>query len=313
MPIVPGTTEPVDDRRGRGEDRRGDRLPDRGQGRGRRRRQGLPRRARAGQARRRVRGRRARGREVLLRRDRLPRALPARPAPRRGPGARRRARQRDPPRRARLLDPAPPPEADRGVAGAARRRGAARADRPDRDRGGARGRLPRRGDDRGPAAGRRVLLPRDEHARPGRALRDRGDDRASTSCASRSGSRPASRCRSPRTRSCCAATRSSAGSTPRTPRRTSRPRPGTVTRYREPSGPGVRVDSGVLAGSEITPLYDPMVAKLIVWDVDREAATRRMARALEEFEIEGVQDADPVPQGDHGLGAVGEGARRAAT
>jgi acetyl-CoA/propionyl-CoA carboxylase, biotin carboxylase, biotin carboxyl carrier protein len=71
------------------------------------------------------------------------------------------------------------------------------------------------------------------------------------------------------------------------------PAPGTVTRYREPSGPGVRVDSGVLAGSEITPLYDPMVAKLIVWDVDRETATRRMARALEEFEIEGVRTLIP--------------------
>ena len=52
------------------------------------------------------------------------------------------------------------------------------------------------------------------------------------------------------------------------------PAPGTVTRYREPAGPGVRVDSGVLAGSEITPLYDPMVAKLIVWDT---IARRRRA------------------------------------
>jgi acetyl-CoA/propionyl-CoA carboxylase biotin carboxyl carrier protein len=66
------------------------------------------------------------------------------------------------------------------------------------------------------------------------------------------------------------------------------PAPGTVTHYREPSGPGVRVDSGVLSGSEITPLYDPMVAKLIVWDADRERATQRMLRALKEFEIEGV-------------------------
>ena len=65
------------------------------------------------------------------------------------------------------------------------------------------------------------------------------------------------------------------------------PAPGTITAYREPSGPGVRVDSGVLAGSEISPLYDPMVAKLICWDTDRAAATRRMARALEEFEIDG--------------------------
>jgi len=71
------------------------------------------------------------------------------------------------------------------------------------------------------------------------------------------------------------------------------PAPGTVTRYREPSGPGVRVDSGVLAGSEITPLYDPMVAKLIVWDVDRESATRRMTRALHEFDIDGVRTLIP--------------------
>jgi acetyl-CoA/propionyl-CoA carboxylase biotin carboxyl carrier protein len=71
------------------------------------------------------------------------------------------------------------------------------------------------------------------------------------------------------------------------------PAPGTVTYYREPSGPGVRVDSGVVSGSEITPLYDPMVAKLIVWDADREKATRRMVRALEEFEIEGVRTLIP--------------------
>jgi acetyl-CoA/propionyl-CoA carboxylase biotin carboxyl carrier protein len=49
----------------------------------------------------------------------------------------------------------------------------------------------------------------------------------------------------------------------------------------------------VLAGSEITPLYDPMVAKLIVWDTDREAATRRMARALEEFDVDGVRTLIP--------------------
>ena len=58
------------------------------------------------------------------------------------------ARQRRPPRRTRLLDPAPPPEADRGIAGAAGRRGAARAHRQDRRRRRARGRLPRRGNDR---------------------------------------------------------------------------------------------------------------------------------------------------------------------
>jgi acetyl-CoA/propionyl-CoA/long-chain acyl-CoA carboxylase, biotin carboxylase, biotin carboxyl carrier protein len=67
------------------------------------------------------------------------------------------------------------------------------------------------------------------------------------------------------------------------------PAPGRITHYREPTGPGVRVDSGVGEGSEISPLYDPMVAKLIVHDVDREHARRRMLRALGEFEIDGVQ------------------------
>jgi acetyl-CoA/propionyl-CoA carboxylase biotin carboxyl carrier protein len=63
------------------------------------------------------------------------------------------------------------------------------------------------------------------------------------------------------------------------------PAPGRIGAYREPAGPGVRVDSGVGPGDEISPMYDPMVAKLIVWDADREQASARMFRALEEYEI----------------------------
>ena len=71
------------------------------------------------------------------------------------------------------------------------------------------------------------------------------------------------------------------------------PAPGKIRAYREPTGPGVRVDSGVGAGGEVSPMYDPMVAKLIVWDADREQATKRMLRALDEYEIEGLKTLIP--------------------
>ena len=66
------------------------------------------------------------------------------------------------------------------------------------------------------------------------------------------------------------------------------PAPGRITAYHEPSGPGVRVDSGIEAGDEVSGLYDPMIAKLIVHDTDRRRAIARMLRALSEFRIEGT-------------------------
>jgi acetyl-CoA/propionyl-CoA carboxylase, biotin carboxylase, biotin carboxyl carrier protein len=71
------------------------------------------------------------------------------------------------------------------------------------------------------------------------------------------------------------------------------PAPGQIGNYREPSGPFVRVDSGAETGYAVLPLYDPMIAKLIVWDVDREASTRRMLRALSEYELEGIKTLIP--------------------
>ena len=74
------------------------------------------------------------------------------------------------------------------------------------------------------------------------------------------------------------------------------PAPGRVGSYREPSGPFVRVDSGAEEGYEVLPLYDPMIAKLIVWDVDRDASTRRMLRALGEYEVAGLKTLIPFHQ-----------------
>ena len=66
------------------------------------------------------------------------------------------------------------------------------------------------------------------------------------------------------------------------------PAPGTVTRFRPPLGPGVRVDTAVGTGSEIPPYYDSLIAKVIVLDEDRPAAIARAVRALEELVVEGI-------------------------
>src|SRR5690606_10369700 len=69
---------------------------------------------------------------------------------------------------------------------------------------------------------------------------------------------------------------------------------GTITGYREPSGPGVRMDSGVAAGTVVGSDFDPMLAKLIVWGPDRETALARSRRALDEFVLDGVATLLPL-------------------
>jgi acetyl-CoA carboxylase, biotin carboxylase subunit len=72
------------------------------------------------------------------------------------------------------------------------------------------------------------------------------------------------------------------------PRHDFRPAPGTVTRFRPPLGPWVRVDTHVVEGYVIPPYYDSLVAKVIVWAEDRPAALGRARQALTEFELDGV-------------------------
>ncbi len=72
------------------------------------------------------------------------------------------------------------------------------------------------------------------------------------------------------------------------------PNPGTLIRYREPGGPGIRVDSGVVQGSEISQYYDNLIAKLIVTGSDRNQVIARAQRALNEYEIQGLETTIPA-------------------
>ncbi len=93
-----------------------------------------------------------------------------------------------------------------------------------------------------------------------------------------------------------------------------RPAPGTIERYREPAGLGVRVDAAAAAGTTIAPDYDSLVAKLIVWAPTREQAQARLRRAIDDYTITGVpttlgflralNDAPAVADGTYGTATL---------
>ena len=74
------------------------------------------------------------------------------------------------------------------------------------------------------------------------------------------------------------------------------PSPGEITSVYQPGGPGTRVDTHIYAPYKISPFYDSLIAKLIVWGINREEAIQRLKRALSEFVVEGIKTTIPFHQ-----------------
>ena len=159
---------------------------------------------------------------------------------------------------------------------------------------------------------RRVLLHGDEHPAAGRAPGDRDDHRPRPGRVAAARRLRGSRCRWRRSSLPSTATRSRRASTRRTRRAISCPPPAASSTCACPtSSAHVRIDSGVREGDEIGVYYDPMIAKLICWDVDRDAALRRLRAALARLPGGRVRHQPAVPVGGLRASCLRAGASRA--
>ena len=193
-----------------------------------------------------------------------------------------------------MLAPAPPSEGRRGKPVAGADAGRARAHGRSRRRRGAGRRLSQRRHDRVPARGRgrrrALLFPRDEHAAAGRASGDGSGHRRRSGAGAAGGGRRRAAALDPGRARRSAATPSSAASTPRIRRADFLPQAGPLLLYREPSGPGIRVDAGVVEGDEIGVELRPACSPS--WWRSPRRAPRRSARAvaaLRAFPILGIR------------------------
>ena len=301
VPMVPGTVEPVASEAEALARGPRDRLAGDDQGGPGWRRQGhAPRAARGGAGRCAAAGA-GRGPGRVRRFRRVPRALRGGAPPHRGPGAGRRPRRRDSPRGARVLDPAATPEAHRGEPIArsstrrcarawARRRVAWPAPPATRTRGRSSSSSTPSGDFYFLEVNTRLQVehPVTEMVTGIDLVREQLRIAAGEPLGLHPGRRQL------------------AGGGPRMPhqRRGSRSRAGSRRRGPSPAsaprrGPWVRDDSGVYEGFTVPRYYDTLMSKLIVWGADRAAAIARMARALGEYQVAGVQTTIPRPRADH--------------
>ena len=313
-----------------GAGRRAGRLPGADQAVGRRWREGHARGAPGRRPRRRRGLGPARGARRVRRRHPA-RRTPGHDSPaHRDPGAGRRARQRDPPRRARVLAAAPAPEDRRGGAVAAADAPAARGHGRRRLRGGPglrlhRGghrRVHRRGRLRGGWGRTRLVLHGDEHPAAGRAPGHRGGHRARPRGAAAAGGGGGAAAADAGRRRPARARDRGPGLRRRTLSAGFLPTGGRVLALHEPRDlPGVRVDSGIAAGFVVGSDYDPMLSKIIAHGADRAEALHRLDAALRRTVLLGLGTnigflrallADPdVRAGNLDTGLVGRRVARA--